>query len=99
MTYGTVKGCEAGPGLSGRDAWDKDRVKRLAVERLLEIIGEPKAARHLNIARPCDLYGPARRNSAGVELGHYASLQSLRAEVTRSGVAKAIAAPTIMKHR
>jgi uncharacterized protein with HEPN domain len=24
----------------GRDAWDKDRVRRLAVERLLEIIGE-----------------------------------------------------------
>lgn len=24
----------------GRDAWDKDRLRRLAVERLLEIIGE-----------------------------------------------------------
>jgi uncharacterized protein with HEPN domain len=24
----------------GRDAWDKDRVRQLAVERLLEIIGE-----------------------------------------------------------
>jgi uncharacterized protein with HEPN domain len=24
----------------GRDAWDKDRIKQLAVERLLEIIGE-----------------------------------------------------------
>ena len=24
----------------GRDAWDKDRIRRLAVERLLEIIGE-----------------------------------------------------------
>ena len=25
---------------SGRDAWDKDRIRQLAVERLLEIIGE-----------------------------------------------------------
>jgi uncharacterized protein with HEPN domain len=24
----------------GRDAWDKDRIRRLAAERLLEIIGE-----------------------------------------------------------
>jgi len=24
----------------GRDAWDKDRIRRLAVERLLEIVGE-----------------------------------------------------------
>jgi uncharacterized protein with HEPN domain len=24
----------------GRDAWDKERIKQLAVERLLEIIGE-----------------------------------------------------------
>jgi uncharacterized protein with HEPN domain len=24
----------------GRDAWDKDRIRQLAVERLLEIIGE-----------------------------------------------------------
>jgi uncharacterized protein with HEPN domain len=24
----------------GKDAWDKDRIRRLAVERLLEIIGE-----------------------------------------------------------
>jgi uncharacterized protein with HEPN domain len=30
----------------GRDAWDADRVKRLAVERLLEIVGE--AARALS---------------------------------------------------
>lgn len=25
---------------SGRDAWDKDRIRQLATERLLEIIGE-----------------------------------------------------------
>lgn len=31
---------------AGRDAWDSDRVKRLAVERLLEMIGE--AARALS---------------------------------------------------
>lgn len=28
----------------GKNAWDADRVKRLAVERLLEIIGEPARA-------------------------------------------------------
>ena len=31
---------------SGREEWDRDRTRRLAVERLLEIIGE--AARALN---------------------------------------------------
>jgi RHH-type proline utilization regulon transcriptional repressor/proline dehydrogenase/delta 1-pyrroline-5-carboxylate dehydrogenase len=60
-----------------------------------EIIGNAAAARHPNIARPCDLYGPTRRNSAGVELGHYASLQSLREEVVRGGTAQAVAAPII----
>lgn len=29
---------------TGRDAWDDDRTKRLAVERLLEIIGEAARA-------------------------------------------------------
>src|SRR6185437_8206383 len=45
-----------------------------------EIIGDAAAARHPDIPRPRDLYGPARRNSAGVELGHHASLQALLTE-------------------
>lgn len=34
----------------GKSAWDEDRVSRLAVERLLEIIGE--SARAMTAARP-----------------------------------------------
>ncbi|CCE07476.1 Bifunctional putA protein: proline dehydrogenase (N-terminal); delta-1-pyrroline-5-carboxylate dehydrogenase (C-terminal) [Bradyrhizobium sp. STM 3843] len=59
-----------------------------------EIIGKPEAARHPTIARPRDLYGPPRRNSQGVELGHYASLMALRAEIARAGM-PASAAPII----
>ena len=33
----------------GREAWDKDRIRRLAVERLLEIVGE--AANSLSSSR------------------------------------------------
>jgi RHH-type transcriptional regulator, proline utilization regulon repressor / proline dehydrogenase / delta 1-pyrroline-5-carboxylate dehydrogenase len=69
------------------------------IEQLLlseaEIIGEAKAARHPNIARPRDLYGPVRRNSAGVELGHYASLQPLRDEIAGNSARPATAAPII----
>jgi RHH-type proline utilization regulon transcriptional repressor/proline dehydrogenase/delta 1-pyrroline-5-carboxylate dehydrogenase len=58
-------------------------------------IREPGNARHPNIPLPRDLYGPARRNSAGVEFGDRASLDSLLAEV-RSGAAHlAEAAPLI----
>jgi RHH-type proline utilization regulon transcriptional repressor/proline dehydrogenase/delta 1-pyrroline-5-carboxylate dehydrogenase len=60
-----------------------------------EIIGEAKAARHPNIARPGDLYGPARRNSAGVEFGHHASLRALRDEVAQGSTLPATAAPII----
>jgi RHH-type transcriptional regulator, proline utilization regulon repressor / proline dehydrogenase / delta 1-pyrroline-5-carboxylate dehydrogenase len=63
-----------------------------------EIIGDAAAARHPNIARPCDLYGPARRNSAGVEFGHHASLQALREEVARGRASEATAAPIIDGH-
>jgi RHH-type transcriptional regulator, proline utilization regulon repressor / proline dehydrogenase / delta 1-pyrroline-5-carboxylate dehydrogenase len=60
-----------------------------------EIIGNAAAARHPDIPRPRELYGPARRNSAGVELGHHASLQALLAEVARGGMPQATAAPII----
>src|SRR5581483_10726535 len=45
-------------------------IDRLVVSES-EIIGKPEAARHPHIARPRDLYGPSRRNSRGVELGHH----------------------------
>ncbi|KPF67562.1 integrase [Bosea sp. AAP35] len=46
-----------------------------------DIIGNAGAARHRRIPLPADLFGPARKNSAGVELGHAESLDSLLAEI------------------
>ncbi|PZR93164.1 MAG: bifunctional proline dehydrogenase/L-glutamate gamma-semialdehyde dehydrogenase [Stutzerimonas stutzeri] len=46
-----------------------------------DIIGSPSAARHRRIPLPAELFGPSRRNSAGVELGDAASLASLLAEI------------------
>ncbi|SEG31917.1 bifunctional proline dehydrogenase/L-glutamate gamma-semialdehyde dehydrogenase PutA [Bosea lathyri] len=46
-----------------------------------DIIGSPGAARHRRIPLPADLYGPSRKNSAGVELGHDESLDGLLAEI------------------
>jgi RHH-type proline utilization regulon transcriptional repressor/proline dehydrogenase/delta 1-pyrroline-5-carboxylate dehydrogenase len=60
-----------------------------------EIIGDARAARHPHIVRPRDLYGPSRRNSQGVELGHHVSLMALCDEVARAGAALAHAAPII----
>src|SRR6185312_6304466 len=44
-------------------------------------VGDAPHARHRKIPLPRDLYGPGRRNSGGVELGHQASLDALLAEV------------------
>lgn len=46
-----------------------------------DIIGQPGAARHRRIPLPADLFGPSRKNSAGVELGHAESLEALLAEI------------------
>lgn len=46
-----------------------------------DIIGHAGAARHRRIPLPGELYGPTRRNSAGVELGHAESLESLQSEI------------------
>lgn len=46
-----------------------------------DIIGQAGAARHRRIPLPADLYGPSRKNSAGVELGHAESLHGLLAEI------------------
>jgi RHH-type proline utilization regulon transcriptional repressor/proline dehydrogenase/delta 1-pyrroline-5-carboxylate dehydrogenase len=46
-----------------------------------DIIGQPGAARHRRIPLPADLFGPSRKNSAGVELGHAESLDALLAEI------------------
>lgn len=46
-----------------------------------DIIGHAGAARHRRIPLPADLFGPSRKNSAGVELGHAESLDGLLAEI------------------
>ena len=46
-----------------------------------DIIGSPGAACHRRIPLPADLFGPSRKNSAGVELGHAESLDGLLAEI------------------
>ncbi|PTM41083.1 bifunctional proline dehydrogenase/L-glutamate gamma-semialdehyde dehydrogenase PutA [Bosea sp. 124] len=46
-----------------------------------DIIGNAGAARHRRIPLPADLFGPSRKNSAGVELGHAESLDGLLAEI------------------
>jgi RHH-type proline utilization regulon transcriptional repressor/proline dehydrogenase/delta 1-pyrroline-5-carboxylate dehydrogenase len=45
------------------------------------IIGDAGSARHPRLPMPSDLYAPKRRNSAGVEVGHAASLDHLLAEI------------------
>ncbi|HXX08777.1 MAG TPA: bifunctional proline dehydrogenase/L-glutamate gamma-semialdehyde dehydrogenase PutA [Pseudolabrys sp.] len=57
-------------------------------------IADPSHARHSHIRLPRDLFGPARRNSAGVEFGDRAALDSLLAEI-RSAPQTAQASPLI----
>ncbi len=64
------------------------------VRRPQSWIATPKAARHPHIPLPRDLFQPARRNSAGVELGDRAALDALLAEI-RAAPASAQATPLI----
>jgi RHH-type proline utilization regulon transcriptional repressor/proline dehydrogenase/delta 1-pyrroline-5-carboxylate dehydrogenase len=57
-------------------------------------IGDPQHARHPKIPLPRDLYGPGRRNSAGVEFGDRAGLEALLTEV-RAADKPAEAAPIV----
>ena len=57
-------------------------------------ISDPQHARHPKIPLPRDLYGSARRNSAGVEFGDRASLDALVAEA-RDANAPADATPLV----
>ena len=71
---------------------------------LSTILERPQAAiaggrvRHPHIPRPPDLYAPGRRNSAGVEFGHTASLDALLAEARNAMPRDARAAPLINGH-
>jgi RHH-type proline utilization regulon transcriptional repressor/proline dehydrogenase/delta 1-pyrroline-5-carboxylate dehydrogenase len=53
------------------------------LERPEQQVGRPDRARHRAVPLPADLYGSGRKNSAGVEFGHAASLDALLAEVRR----------------
>ncbi len=50
----------------GRDAWDKDRIRRLAVERLLEILGEAanSLSEDFRTQHPASKAGPLSRRFA-----------------------------------
>jgi RHH-type proline utilization regulon transcriptional repressor/proline dehydrogenase/delta 1-pyrroline-5-carboxylate dehydrogenase len=63
------------------------------LERPQAAIREPRRARHPHIPRPGDLYWPDRKNSAGVEFGHAASLSGLLAQMCDGRPANAEARP------
>jgi RHH-type transcriptional regulator, proline utilization regulon repressor / proline dehydrogenase / delta 1-pyrroline-5-carboxylate dehydrogenase len=62
---------------------DPDVPVAALLKRPQAIIGAPAAARHPKLPLPAELYGPERRNSRGVELGHEGSLHGLLAEMGR----------------
>jgi RHH-type proline utilization regulon transcriptional repressor/proline dehydrogenase/delta 1-pyrroline-5-carboxylate dehydrogenase len=64
------------------------------LRRPAQIIGRADRARHSALPLPDALYGESRRNSAGVEFGHEASLGALVAE-TRRGAGAVDAASVI----
>jgi len=65
----------------------------VTIESLLrrpsELIRTPDQARHSTLALPLDLYGSARRNSAGVEFGDRAAVAKLRGQMDEAGKAPA----------
>jgi RHH-type proline utilization regulon transcriptional repressor/proline dehydrogenase/delta 1-pyrroline-5-carboxylate dehydrogenase len=65
------------------------------LKRPADIVVSPEAARHPKLPLPRNLYGPARPNSRGVELGHRASLEGLLAEIRRGAARSFKAAPLI----
>ena len=48
-----------------------------------DIVGNAHRARHAGLPLPVALYGAARRNSAGLEFGHAATLDALLADIAR----------------
>jgi RHH-type proline utilization regulon transcriptional repressor/proline dehydrogenase/delta 1-pyrroline-5-carboxylate dehydrogenase len=64
-------------------AADPDVPVEVLLERPEQQVGRPDRARHRAVPLPLDLYGATRKNSAGVEFGHAASLSALLAEVRR----------------
>jgi len=48
-----------------------------------DIVGSAHRARHAGLPLPSALYGPERRNSAGLEFGHAATLDALLGDIAR----------------
>jgi RHH-type proline utilization regulon transcriptional repressor/proline dehydrogenase/delta 1-pyrroline-5-carboxylate dehydrogenase len=63
-------------------AADPDVPVDALLRRPEQVVGRADRARHGGLPLPEALYGPGRRNSAGVEFGHEASLNALLAEIT-----------------
>ena len=62
-------------------AADADVPVEELLKRPADIVGAADRAAHPRLPLPRALYGAERRNSAGVELGHEASLRALQADV------------------
>jgi RHH-type proline utilization regulon transcriptional repressor/proline dehydrogenase/delta 1-pyrroline-5-carboxylate dehydrogenase len=62
-------------------AADPDVPVATLLRRPADIVLRAQAARHPRLPLPPDLFGPHRRNSRGVELGHRRSLEELLAEI------------------
>jgi RHH-type proline utilization regulon transcriptional repressor/proline dehydrogenase/delta 1-pyrroline-5-carboxylate dehydrogenase len=65
------------------------------LKRPQSVVADATSARHPKLPLPRDLYGAARRNSAGVELGHRASLDALVAESRAAAPREPVVAPLI----
>ena len=65
------------------------------LRRPAELVGAAETARHPGLPRPRALFGPGRRNSRGVELGHRASRDALLAAARRGGAGPFRAAPVV----
>jgi RHH-type proline utilization regulon transcriptional repressor/proline dehydrogenase/delta 1-pyrroline-5-carboxylate dehydrogenase len=75
-------------------AADEDVPVDILLKRPAAIVGSAARARNASLPLPADLFGPQRRNSAGVEFGHAAALRALIAEMDRQ-TGPAAAAPVI----
>jgi RHH-type proline utilization regulon transcriptional repressor/proline dehydrogenase/delta 1-pyrroline-5-carboxylate dehydrogenase len=54
----------------------------MLLRRPEQVIARPDRARHSGLPLPEALYGPTRRNSAGLEFGHEATLTALLADIS-----------------
>ena len=65
-------------------AADADVPLETLLRRPAELVGSPGRARAASLPLPAELFGPERRNSAGVEFGTETALDGLVAQVRRS---------------